>query len=226
MKTKSINQSLAMIVGTILLFMLLIGLNPAIVDAAAWAPNTAYSVGAQVTYNGVTYQCIQAHTSLVGWEPPNVPALWQVVQGGTTPTSAPTATPTPGNGQDITDLGGAISAQYTDSPSGEDIAKVIDNNVNTKYLTFHSSGWIQYNATASYIVTQYSITSANDAPERDPKNWTFQGSNNGSTWVTLDSRSNETFPARFQKKSYSFSNNTGYAYYRLNLTASSGTTLQ
>ncbi|WP_349290090.1 carbohydrate-binding protein [Thermoanaerobacterium thermosaccharolyticum] len=26
----------------------------------------------------MTYKCIQAHTSLVGWEPPNVPALWQV----------------------------------------------------------------------------------------------------------------------------------------------------
>ncbi|GFP77186.1 carbohydrate-binding protein [Clostridium fungisolvens] len=43
----------------------------------AWAPNTYYAVGALVTYNGVTYKCIQAHTSLVGWEPPNVPALWQ-----------------------------------------------------------------------------------------------------------------------------------------------------
>ncbi|MFB9622472.1 carbohydrate-binding protein [Nonomuraea helvata] len=30
-----------------------------------------------MTYNGVTYRCIQAHTALAGWEPPNVPALWQ-----------------------------------------------------------------------------------------------------------------------------------------------------
>ncbi|WP_370444699.1 carbohydrate-binding protein [Amycolatopsis sp. CA-128772] len=29
-----------------------------------------------MTYNGVTYTCRQAHTSLVGWEPPNVPARW------------------------------------------------------------------------------------------------------------------------------------------------------
>ena len=28
------------------------------------------------TYNGVTYQCRQAHTAIPGWEPPNVPALW------------------------------------------------------------------------------------------------------------------------------------------------------
>ncbi|GIH79644.1 carbohydrate-binding protein [Planobispora longispora] len=44
-----------------------------------WAPNTAYAAGAQVTYGGATYRCLQAHTSLPGWEPPNVPALWQRV---------------------------------------------------------------------------------------------------------------------------------------------------
>ncbi|MBX6385128.1 MAG: lytic polysaccharide monooxygenase [Microbispora sp.] len=49
------------------------------VPAGTWAPGTAYKVGDRVTYNGVTYQCIQAHTALVGWEPPNVPALWQRV---------------------------------------------------------------------------------------------------------------------------------------------------
>ncbi|MCE6993363.1 family 20 glycosylhydrolase [Saccharothrix sp. S26] len=45
--------------------------------SGAWAPNRAYTAGTQVTYNGVTYQCRQSHTSLVGWEPPNAPALWQ-----------------------------------------------------------------------------------------------------------------------------------------------------
>ncbi|NEW07654.1 chitin-binding protein [Paenibacillus sp. SYP-B3998] len=43
---------------------------------APWAPNIAYTVGTLVSYNGQTYEVRQAHTSLVGWEPPNVPALW------------------------------------------------------------------------------------------------------------------------------------------------------
>lgn len=62
-----------------------------------WAPNTAYAVGALVMYQNVEYKCIQAHTSEVGWEPPNVPALWQPVSGSPspTPTPTPTATPTP-----------------------------------------------------------------------------------------------------------------------------------
>ncbi|NUW37765.1 fibronectin type III domain-containing protein [Nonomuraea sp. SMC257] len=49
---------------------------------AEWAPNVAYATGARVTYNGVTYECIQGHTSQTGWEPPNVPALWKPVTGG------------------------------------------------------------------------------------------------------------------------------------------------
>ena len=57
--------------------------SPAIAQQApAWAPNTAYAIGARVTYQGVLYQCRQAHTSLVTWEPPNTPALWLVVTGG------------------------------------------------------------------------------------------------------------------------------------------------
>src|SRR5215469_16947876 len=60
-----------------------------------WAPNTAYAVGALVMYQNVEYKCIQAHTSQVGWEPPNVPALWQPVSGSPTPTPTPAATPTP-----------------------------------------------------------------------------------------------------------------------------------
>jgi len=55
----------------------------------AWAPNTAYAANDTVTYNGSTYTCLQAHTSLVGWEPSNVPALWQKGgSGGTTPPPA------------------------------------------------------------------------------------------------------------------------------------------
>jgi hypothetical protein len=44
--------------------------------APAWQAWTAYATGALVTYNGITYHCIQGHTSQPGWEPPIVPALW------------------------------------------------------------------------------------------------------------------------------------------------------
>ncbi len=45
-------------------------------DAAAWAAGVSYKVNDEVTYGGKTYICRQNHTSLQGWEPANVPALW------------------------------------------------------------------------------------------------------------------------------------------------------
>jgi chitinase len=42
-----------------------------------WVAGHAYKVGDQVTYSGIGYTCLQAHTSMTGWEPPIVPALWQ-----------------------------------------------------------------------------------------------------------------------------------------------------
>ncbi|WP_052685026.1 lytic polysaccharide monooxygenase [Lentzea aerocolonigenes] len=44
-----------------------------------WAPNTAYATGATVTYGGSSYRCLQGHTSLTGWEPPNAASLWQKI---------------------------------------------------------------------------------------------------------------------------------------------------
>ncbi len=44
-----------------------------------WAPAVAYVVDDEVTYEGSSYKCLQAHTSQPGWEPPNVPALWELL---------------------------------------------------------------------------------------------------------------------------------------------------
>ncbi|WP_340561913.1 dioxygenase family protein [Streptomyces sp. GSL17-111] len=42
-----------------------------------WKAGSAYRSGDRVTYGGSGYVCLQAHTAQVGWEPPNVPALWR-----------------------------------------------------------------------------------------------------------------------------------------------------
>lgn len=43
-----------------------------------WQPNTDYATGAECTYEGSAYTCLQGHTSQTGWEPPNTPALWKL----------------------------------------------------------------------------------------------------------------------------------------------------
>lgn len=44
-----------------------------------WAAGTVYQAGDTVTYGGASYRCLQGHQAQPGWEPPNVPALWQRV---------------------------------------------------------------------------------------------------------------------------------------------------
>ena len=122
---------------------------------------------------------------------------------------------------DITDNGGVITAQYANtSKPTENFPSLIDNTSATKYFISNRTAlWTQYKSSVPAIVVAYTITSANDVPTRDPKNWNLQGSNNGSSWVTIDARSNETFATRFLKKTYTFTNTTSYLYYRLNITA-------
>ncbi|WP_035093841.1 discoidin domain-containing protein, partial [Aquimarina macrocephali] len=143
---------------------------------------------------------------------------WSLDCGGDTP-------PT-GGALDITNDGGSISNQHNDSPSNEGISNLIDNNINSKYLTFNASAWVQYKASKSYVLSSYTISSANDAAERDPKNWTLQGSTNGSSWQNIDQKSNQDFPNRNQKRTFQVSTTSSYQYYRLSMSNNSGTILQ
>ena len=63
-------------------------------------------------------------------------------------------------------------------------------------------------------VASYSLTSANDVPARDPQEWTFQGSADGSSWTTLDTRTGAPFESRFQTKTYTVANPGTYRHYR------------
>jgi hypothetical protein len=48
-------------------------------EVAAWAAFVDYQAGDLVSYEGVTYRVLEAHTSLPGWEPTNLPNLFAKV---------------------------------------------------------------------------------------------------------------------------------------------------
>lgn len=129
---------------------------------------------------------------------------------------------------DLTRPGGNVTANAVNSPNGEEIDKLVDDIVNSsglsKYLTRSTTGWMQYQFDngEKYVVTKYSLTSANDYEGRDPRNWNLQGSNDGASWINLDTRTNESFSSRWQKREFSFSNSVAYEYYRLDVTANNG----
>ncbi len=133
----------------------------------------------------------------------------------------------PAEQMDITDLGGTITDQLNNSPFNGGIANLIDNNPGSKFLTFGANIWVRYEGISKYIVESYTMTSGNDAPERDPFSWFLQGSNNGSTWKNLDVRNNEDFPQRNQKRTFEIAGNTeAYKYFRLKMSNNSGNKLQ
>jgi hypothetical protein len=118
-----------------------------------------------------------------------------------------------------------------DTKATEDRTKPFDNNVATKwYVNTTATPWIAYQfaAGATYAITVYTVTSANDMPGRDPMGWRLEGTNDPTltNWTVLDTRTNESFASRFQTNTYVFSNTTAYNAYRFFVTANNGTTRQ
>ena len=59
-------------------------------DVVPWKLNISYTIGTLVSYNGVTYKCLQAHKSQDAWNPKTTATiLWL-------PMSAPAPSPVPG----------------------------------------------------------------------------------------------------------------------------------
>ncbi|MET3807159.1 alpha-L-fucosidase 2 [Nakamurella sp. UYEF19] len=69
----------------------------------------------------------------------------------------------------------------------------------------------------------FALTSANDVPERDPREWVLAGSTDGRSWTTVDER---TLPAPFetrgQTKRFTLTNTTAYRWYRFTFVPAAG----
>ena len=86
--------------------------------------------------------------------------------------------------------------------------------------------WLQYKFVPeeACAVTRYQIMVCKDgADDRDPKDWEFLGSKDGTEWVVLDVQKNQKFKDLIN--TYVFENPTKYQYYRLNVTKTNGSGL-
>ncbi len=102
-------------------------------------------------------------------------------------------------------------------------SSAFDQNSATQWFYSGASGWLQYDLGHTEIVQRYTVISSPfEQNPRDPKDWQFQGSNDGSTWTTLDTQSDQLFAERFELKSYTVASPDSYRYYRLNITANNG----
>jgi hypothetical protein len=116
-------------------------------------------------------------------------------------------------------------------------ASAYDDYVGTMWASPSASGWVQYLGAPSVAAQAYRVTgwssqnrwnygllvSGTDATWA-PKSWTLQGSLDGSSWTTLDTRASETGWTDGEERTYTFTNTTVYTYYRLLITANNGGT--
>ena len=119
----------------------------------------------------------------------------------------------------------------TASGSNEDAKRAFNNFLNDKWLTFlnhkYPKIWLQYrfNDGIAWTVTRYQIRVAWDGADRDPKDWTFEGSNDGKEWMVLDTQKDQHFKERLAVNTYSIDNQSLYQYYRIQITKSQGSEL-
>lgn len=111
-----------------------------------------------------------------------------------------------------------VTATAQNAPN-EVAANLVDGDPGTKWLAFQRTATITLQLEEPVAIARYSLTSANDSAERDPRDWTLQGSLDGQSWVDVDSRTGQTFTERFQAKDYDVEPGVAYAHYRLQITA-------
>ena len=110
------------------------------------------------------------------------------------------------------------------------------DKVNDGYA-FHSSsiqtGIVTINMPEKILLDSYELRhrpNANTSENHAPRDWKLEASNDGTTWVVLDTQANQSYSPDVQgdeasKRTYTVSDNvTEYSRYRLNITANDGGT--
>jgi hypothetical protein len=146
------------------------------------------------------------------WQPVQLGIGYDRIPPGETDPSEP-----PSAFGDVTTPGDVIVPTSERSPNGEEVDKAIDNTSSTKYLNFDklNMGFTVTPGKGSSVVTGLRLTSANDAPDRDPTSFVLSGSQDASTFTEIARGAIPNFTNRFTTVSVSFSNQVAYNHYRL-----------
>lgn len=126
------------------------------------------------------------------------------------------------------------------SPSGRAFASSVYSSSREPYLAFNQNddtqgyvtqngvieGYLGYEFVNSIIIGKYSIRSGTSVEANTinamPKNWTFEGSNDGSNWNILDTQTNQIWTTALTDKTYFISSPQLFKMYRLNWTSHNG----
>jgi hypothetical protein len=154
-----------------------------------------------------------------GGEDPLRSASWCDRSGNTWSVALHASSPS-GN-EDVNDLVSDVRASAEHRRAGEVAGNLLDAMAG-KWFAPQRTAVLEFRLTKPVEVDRYVLTSANDAPDRDPAAWTLSGSTDGKVWRTVDIRSGESFTARHQPKPYRIAEPGVYDRYRLEITGNNG----
>ncbi len=115
--------------------------------------------------------------------------------------------------QGVVTRSGVISSSY-------EAYKAFDSSLSSMWISevWETPAWIAYDLGFGRFVNQYSIKYSNGSiTTRAPKAWQLQGSNGGS-WITVDSRSNQTGWGGSETRTFQVTSPGTYTKYRLYIT--------
>ncbi len=102
--------------------------------------------------------------------------------------------------------------------AAEAVEAAADGNLDSKWCVEHHNKEViwQMKLSKPTKIQDYSLSSAGDVPERDPRTWKVEGSNDGKTWLLLDQHQNEpAFASRKLTKKFPIAKAADYFYYRM-----------
>lgn len=107
---------------------------------------------------------------------------------------------------------------------GQGKEKVYDGQSTTKWTINTQAGSLVYKLAIGVRIQRYTLAVPAGSPNNNPKNWTFQGSNNGSSWTTLHTVTNNTWLGDYDSQEFTVTSPGFYLYYKLDITNNIGAT--
>lgn len=110
---------------------------------------------------------------------------------------------------------------------GQPNTNAFDGKLNTAWSEPTQTGFIQVQYSFGKGCNGYKITNGDDADrQRDLKNWTLKGSNNGTDWTLIDTQNNASWTSPLTTNSYRLAAPASYLYYRFDFVNNGNTYVQ
>lgn len=106
--------------------------------------------------------------------------------------------------------------------SSQAIQAPFDENDTTFFNGYTYPSGFGYKFPSPKIIGKYTVRGRADLPNQSPKDWTFEGSNDGVTWTQLDKQTGITNWSNNISRDFIIENPASYQYYRIWITALDG----